>query len=130
MKRHKNIKHNNLKIFGINAAGIKSKLKSFDEVISRLKPHIWMVGETKLKPHETVTGGCLDEFQVYYLSRQNAQGVGVALGINKMLESTLISIGDEDIEVISVLVIVKTAYRVQENASKEKKIKFWDFIEE
>ena len=47
-----------------------------------------------------------------------------------MLESTLIIIGDEDIEVISVLVIVKTAYRVQENASKEKKIKFWDFIEE
>ena len=137
MKRHKNIKHNNLKIFGINAAGIKSKLKSFDEVISRLKPHIWMIEETKLKPHEKITGGCLEEFQVYYLSRQNSQGGGVALGINKMLESTLISSGDDDIEVISVLVIVGdmpirviAAYGVQENASKEKKIRFWDFIEE
>ena len=59
--------HNSLKIFGINAAGIKSKIKSFDDVIYRLKPQIWMVEETKLKAHEKIEGGCLDEFQIYYL---------------------------------------------------------------
>ena len=52
IKRHQKIKHNSLKLFGINAAGVNSKIKSFDNVISRLKPHIWMIEETKLKPHE------------------------------------------------------------------------------
>ena len=95
LKRNKKITHNILKIFGINAAGIKSKLKSFDDVISRLKPHIWMIEETKLKPHEQLKGGSLDEFQVYYLSRQKSQGGGIALGINKMFESS----GDGDISI-------------------------------
>ena len=55
IKRKRGIKRNNksrnqiLRIFGINAAGIKSKIKSFDNVLSRLKPHIWAIQETKLK---------------------------------------------------------------------------------
>ena len=96
-----------------------------------------MIEETKLKPHEQLKGGSLDEFQVYYLSRQKSQGGGIALGINKMFESTLLNSGDDDTEAISVLVVVGSiqirvvaAYGVQENATKERKEKFWDFIEE
>ena len=54
-----------------------------------------------------------------------------------MFESILINYGNDDAEVISVLVKVGNipirvivAYGVQENAPKEKKIIFWDFIEE
>ena len=137
LKRPKNITHNCFKIFGINAAGIKSKIKSFDDVISRLKPQIWMVEETKLKSHEKLQGGSLDDFQIYYLSRQNSQGGGIAMGINKMFQSTILNCGDDDTEVMSVLVMVGSipirvlvAYGVQENASKEKKRKFWEFIED
>ena len=104
IKRHNKVNHKSLKIFGINAAGINSKLKSFNDVLSRLKPNIWMIEETKLKPHEKIKGGFLDQFQVYYLSRQNAQGGGLAIGINKMLESTLLNSGNDETEVISVLV--------------------------
>ena len=142
IKRKRGIKRNNksrnqiLKIFGINAAGIKSKIKSFDNVLSRLKPHIWAIQETKLKPHETIKCGALDEYQVFTSSRQKSQGGGVALGVHKMLESTLIREGDDDCEVISVLVVVGNmrirvvvAYGVQENALKEKKEKFWKFME-
>ena len=53
-----------------------------------------------------------------------------------MFESTFINEGDDDTEVMSVLVVVGNipiriivGYGVQENASKEKKDKFWDFIE-
>ena len=106
IKRPLKYTHNSLKIFGINAAGIKSKIKSFDDVIYRLKPQIWMVEETKLKAHEKIEGGCLDEFQIYYLSRQNTQGGGIAMGVNKMLKSTLLNYGDDDTEVMSVLVVV------------------------
>ena len=56
--------------------------------------------------------------------------------MNKTFESTFISEGDDDTEVISVLVTIGNmpiriivGYGVQENAQKEKKEKFWDHIE-
>ena len=80
--------------------------------------------------------GSVDDYQVFYLSRQETQGGGLALGVNKKLESTLLNEGDDDTEVMSVLVVVGdmpirviVGYGVQENATKEKKEKFWDFIE-
>ena len=65
-----------------------------------------MVEETKLKPHEKIKGEVIDEFQVFYLSWQESHGGGLALGVNKMFESTLINEGDDDTEVMSVLVVV------------------------
>ena len=53
-----------------------------------------------------------------------------------MFESTFINGGNDDTEVMSVLVLVGdipirivVGYGVQENATKEEKEKFWDFIE-
>jgi hypothetical protein len=123
-------------LYGINSAGIKSKIKSFEEVLSRLRPQIWMVEETKLKPHENIKSDALSDFQVFYLSRQNSQWGGLALGVLKMFQSTFIKEGDDETEVMSVLVVVGdipiriiVGYGVQENATKERKEKFWDFIE-
>ena len=136
MKRSKNMKNEVLKLYGINSAGIKSKISSFNQVLSILKPHIWMVEETKLKPHEKMKGDTLSDFQIFYLSRKESNGGGIALGVSKIFESTLVSEGNDETEVISVLVIVGdipirivVGYGVQENASKEKKEKFWDYIE-
>ena len=106
IKRNKKVKNEILKLFGINAASIKCKIDSFNEVLSRLKPQIWMIEKTKLKPHEDIRCGALIEFQVFYLSRQESQGGGLALGVNKMFESTFLSEGDDDTEVMSVLVVV------------------------
>ena len=126
----------NVKIFGINCAGIKSKLKSFDAILKELKPTIWMLQETKLRPNEHIACASLDDYQVYYLSRQKSQGGGVALGVNKNIESTLINEGEEGIEILSVKlqmggkqVRIVTAYGPQENASIDKKNNFWEFLE-
>ena len=131
------MKSNSLKIFGVNAAGIKSKLKSFDEILTRLNPQVWMLQETKLKPDEKISCEASKAFQIYYLNRQNLQGGGLALGVVKELESTLIREGNDETEAISVNIVmgeatVRTilAYGPQENALKEKKDKFWEFIEE
>ena len=40
-----------LKMLAVNAAGIRCKLKSFNQIMESLKPQIWMVEETKLKPN-------------------------------------------------------------------------------
>ena len=135
-KRNK-IKNKCFKVFGINCAGIKSKLKSFDNLIRKVQPNIWMLQETKLKLNEKIACASLSDFQVYYLNRQESQGGGVALGISKDLKSTLIKEGTEETEALSVKVFLEeiearviTAYGPQENALKEKKLKFWEFLEE
>ena len=136
-KRNKINKVQTLKIYGINAAGIKCKLKSFSNVLSRLSPQIWMIEETKLKPGETIKCENIDDFQVFYLYRHNSQGGGLALGVTRDLESTLIRDGDDDVEAMAVQVVVGTlpirvllAYGAQENDMKEKKDNFWNFLEE
>ena len=96
-----------------------------------------MLQETKLKPNEKIACASLSDFQVYYLSRQESQGGGIALGVSKDLKSTLIKEGSDETEALSVKkcleeseVRVITAYGPQENAPKEKKTKFWEYLEE
>ena len=120
-----------MKIFGINAAGIKSKTKSFNEILKRLKPKIWMLQETKLNLNETILCEALNTFQVFYLNRQETQGGGLALGVANDMEATLIREGDDEVEAISVKIVIGdipirlvVAYGPQENAKKEKKDKF------
>ena len=126
----------NVKLFGINCAGIKSKLKTFDFILNDLKPTIWMLQETKLRPHEKIACEALNDYQVFYLNRQISQGGGIALGVEKSLESTLLNEGEKDIEVLSVKIFVEkfpirivTAYGPQENDLVDKKHRFWEFIE-
>ena len=91
-KRNK-IKSSQLRMFGVNAAGIKCKLDSLKNILKRLKPQIWSVQETKLKPDETLKGEEIDRFQMFYLNRQDSQGGGLAFGVDKEIESTLVGGG-------------------------------------
>ena len=77
-----------------------------------------MLQETKLKLNEKIACASLSDFQVYYLNK-------------------LIKEGTEETEALSVKVFLEeiearviTAYGPQENALKEKKLKFWEFLEE
>ena len=95
-----------------------------------------MLQETKLKSNETIKCENKDDFQIFYLNRQKSQGGGLALGVEKNIESTLIRDGDDEIEVISVQVVLGgipvrliTGYGPQENDIIEKKKNFWKFIE-
>ena len=96
-----------------------------------------MLQETKLKTNERLVSDALTDFQIYYLSRKESQGGGIAIGVIKDLESTLIREGDDQTEAMAVQVVVGelpvsviTAYGPQENAIIEKKKKFWQFLEE
>ena len=87
-----------------------------------------MLKETKLKPNERIKCEAANDFQIFYLYRQKSQGGGLALGVEKNIESTLLREGDDDIEVISVHVVlgdvptrIVVGYGPQENDSIEKK---------
>jgi hypothetical protein len=95
-----------------------------------------MLQETKLKPGEKIKCETENDFHIYYLNRQKSQGGGLALGVDKNIESALIREGNDDTEVISVQVQlggiptrIIVGYGPQENDIIEKKKKFWDFIE-
>ena len=124
-------------MIGINSAGIKCKLKSLDDILSRLKPQIFALEETKLKPNETLKCDATETFQMFYLNRQDSQGGGLAIGIDKNIESTLVREGNDLVEAMVVQTVlgkipvrIIVAYGPQENASIEKKEKFWNFLEE
>ena len=74
-----------LRIFAANAAGINCKLKSFEVILSTLKPQVWMLQETKLKPNGKVKCESVNDYQVFYLNRQKSQGGGLALGVHKKI---------------------------------------------
>ena len=95
-----------------------------------------MLQETKLRPNEQIVCASVDDYQVYYLNRQKSPGGGIAIGVNKNTESTLINEGEDDIEIISEKIQIDgtpvrtiTAYAPQENAVKDKKDRFWEFLE-
>ena len=135
--RNKITKMHSIKFYGINAAGIKCKQKSFENVLITIKPQIWTIQETKLKPNEKINCEALNEYQVYYLSRQHSQGGGLALGVSKDIESALIREGDDDTEILSVQIVagdfpirIVTGYGPQENSNSSIKEKFWEFLEQ
>ena len=137
IKRNKFISNSKLKIVGVNAAGIQSKLKSFDYILQNLKPQIWTVQESKLKPNQKLKSEAANTFEIFYLSRKESQGGGLIVGVHKDIESALVREGDDEIEAIVIHVKIGemtakiiNAYGPQENSSKEKKEKFWDFLEE
>ena len=123
--------------YGINAAGIKCKQKSFENVLNTIKPQIWTMQETKLRANEKIKCEALSNYQVYYLTRQESQGGGLAVGVAKEIESTLIREGDDNTELLSVQIMVGdmpirviTGYGPQENANLNIKEKFWEYLED
>ena len=101
-----------------------------------MKPQIWMLQETKLKPNDTIVCEALKPFQVFYLNRHESHGGGLAMGVLKDFESTLIREGNYEVEAMSVNIVVGgitirtvLGYGPQENAKKERKDKFWEFLE-
>ena len=76
-------------------------------------------------------------YQIYYLSRKDSEGGGLAIGVHNDIESTLVREGDDEKEAIVVQIEIGNkevriivAYGPQENAKKEKKEAFWKFLEE
>ena len=124
-----------LKIFAANAAGIRGKIQSFNHILANIAPKIWMLEETK-KANERIKCEASNDFQIFYLNRQESQGGGLALGVHKDIESTLIKEGNDETEMLSVQVLagkipmrIIVAYGPQENAPITKKLKFWEAIE-
>ena len=94
-------------VIGINAAGITSKIDSFDKMLFDRNPSIWMMQETKRRSTDAkIKSNNLVNYQVYELKRKKkkeeggkgARGGGIAVGALHNLKPVLIRQGDDEVE--------------------------------
>ena len=118
---------------GINAAGIKSKLHSFKDVLENMKPTVFFLQETKC----SVTGKIdVDNYDIYELVPKEKKGGGLAIGVHKDVYSIALNEGDDNVECFSVEISINdinirlcNAYGPQEADSIERKQNFWEFLD-
>ena len=64
-KTKKNTKVKNIKLVGVNSAGLSSKLDSFDSLLSNLMPSIFFVQETKFRANGKLKTVNSDKYLIY-----------------------------------------------------------------
>lgn len=125
-----------LKIVGVNAAGLMSKIESFEKLLSDLEPAVFCVQETKIRKPNMIKCESSKRFTIYELHRKNSSGGGLCIGVLKDLHPVWIAQGDDEVECLAVEIWVDnipvrivTGYGPQVGDAPDRKVKFWDFIE-
>ena len=80
-------------ILGTNAAGILNKLESFEHLVSKFKPGVFFIQESKTKRKNKVK---LSDYVVFEHIRNKSGGGGLLTAVHKNLNP--VSIGSEDDE--------------------------------
>ena len=138
LRKNKNRKiMKNLSFVGVNAAGLGSKLASFDYLLESLKPTVFFVQETKFRKPGKIKSENSKFYQVFELNRKANAGGGLAIGAVLDVDPVWISEGSDEVEILVVEISV-TGHRIrciggygpQENASLETKLTFWTRLKE
>ena len=123
---------NKLRIVGVNANGLSSKLQSLDHIITSLNPAVMCIQETKLRKSGKIKVENIKNYVVFELTRKQSHGGGLATLVRPGLDPVFISEGDDQVEVLVVQIRVETlhiriinAYGPQECDSLERKALFW-----
>ena len=83
-----------IRLLGVNAAGLSSKMTTFRKIISDLNPAIFFIEETKFK--ETGKMRSMNDYIVFEKVRANGTGGGgIAIGCLKDLHPALIREGKD-----------------------------------
>ena len=134
-RKNKKSYKSSVRIMGVNAAGLRSKLTSFKNVLNELKPAVFCVEETKLKDEGRFKLENYDIFEHVRATRDG--GGGLALGCVKELQAALVRTGGDKVEALSVEIFFKNekirccvAYGCQEGDPIVKKDAFWNYLHE
>ena len=122
-----------LDLLGVNAAGLSSKLYSFDNLLAEIKPGVFFIEETKMRTEGKIKTENSSNYQIFERIRKKGRtGGGLALGVLHDLNPVWVGEGENEIESLSVEITVQTfrircvaAYGPQETrSSAEEKAKF------
>ena len=133
--RKNKIYNKNLRCVGVNAAGLSSKLPSFDFILNSLKPSIFCLQETKLYRQGKIKTENTKNYTIFELNRKNSRGGGQAIGVLSELLPVWIAEGNDESEFLVVgfqlnifYVRVICGYGPQLSDSNKRKEKFWTDI--
>ena len=77
---------NELNLVGVNAAGLSSKLFSFDKLLADTKPGVFFIEETKMRKEGKIKTAHSANYQIYERIRKAGKnGGGLALGVHNDL---------------------------------------------
>ena len=106
-KYRKGNKQKSIKIIGINAAGLSTKIESFENLLDSENPSIFIIQETKFTRKNQLNIAAAKKFDMYPLLRKNSGGGGLLIGALKDLHSNWISEGDDSVEYIVIEVWIE-----------------------
>ena len=142
MRRKKNKrKEIKLKLIGNNVDSLLKKLESLENLIINENPGVIFLQETQVRRSGRIKTPSSKKFTWYELNRtkdapKGEEGGGVAIGVQNLLEPSWISEGDDDAETITVEIWIEgfpirliCGYGPQEYDGKERKDKFWRYLD-
>ena len=125
MKRKNKQINSELRLVGINSAGLSSKLASFDKMLKDLQPGIFFVEETKLKRQGKIKTEHSEKYVIFELVRKEKGGGGLVIGVVKELNPTWISEGDDEVEILTMQINPKDfSIRCVGGSGQQENIKF------
>ena len=125
-------------MIGINAAGLASKLDTFDYALKSLKAKLFFVQEVKQQNIGNISTDYLKNFQLFELVRkeQRVSGGGLMIGVDKELKALQVRQGDDEVECLSVVVSVGgtdiravCGYGPQSRDTAARKSLFWEYLD-
>ena len=106
-----------------------------ENLIPSKMPSIFCIQETHMKRASKIDFTNLNKYQIYELIRDSKNGGGLAPDIINYLQPGWIKYGGEEVEAMTVKVIVKemsihvaNAYGPQEYNNSDMKDKFWQYM--
>ena len=120
------------KIIGNNAAGLKAKKDSFENIMKVFSPGVAIIQETKLYINGTM---CFNNYSCFEKVRGQSEGGGLMTLVHNSLNPVLIptkNVSKTSLNVLFVEANIKelktrfiNAYGVQETASTEEKLELY-----
>ena len=96
-------------LLGVNAAGLSSKLYSFDNLLAEIKPGVFFIEETKMRTEGKIKTENSSNYQIFERIRKKGRtGGGLALGVLHDLNPVWVGEGENEIESLSVEITVQT----------------------
>ena len=122
-------------MIGGNSAGLKSKLKSLEFILSDLQVSLWFIQETKYTNNMRIKFEGSEKYDIFQLNRKNKSGSGLAIGATKECKPVLIREEDNEIESLVIEIEVQglkvrcvNGYGPQNYDTSGRKDKFWKFL--
>ena len=104
-KNNVNNENKNLSVMGVNSNGLISKKESMLHLINELNPSILTVQETFARKKGLLK---IQGYEIFERVRENKSGGGLFTAVDSSLDPVLVSVGENESEILTVQINIKS----------------------